>query len=444
MTFCWTCVTPCWRHRIPNAFCDAEAPEAFSLADSTGDSPRAVRACSAALFAMGTELGGVAYRSPQWVEWAGRIDRCAGSDTVERATADWALGLMKYARGEIPVAQELYARAYETACRFKDALAISLAGTVVVAAYTAPHRAAERLRVTEDMWARLRPVLTVRSGFHSLAYIGDAFLFAGRRNDAEEVFAALRGLATRSGNKRIEFDSQSMDLVLAVMDGRLEEATNMAESIQARSQEAGLPDLGTFAVYSQARANVYLGLPIEPLLAKVGPVVRSLMMPVGLAHSGRIAEAKVDLEKSMSLRQAGGREVPALADMLILEASILTQHRQAAEEELNLFAGNAIRTSGTCFTTVLARHLGGAAAFLERFDKARQHYQEAIRVCTEMRFRPELALSRLQLAELLLDHYPEEKKDALDHLDFAIKEFREMKMRPSLERALRRKEILRA
>ncbi len=61
-----------------------------------------------------------------------------------------------------------------------------------------------------------------------------------------------------------------------------------------------------------------------------------------------------------------------------------------------------------------------------------------------MRFRPELALTRLQLCELLLDHYPGERKDALEHLDFAIKEFREMKMRPGLERALRRKEILKA
>ena len=47
-------------------------------------------------------------------------------------------------------------------------------------------------------------------------------------------------------------------------------------------------------------------------------------------------------------------------------------------------------------------------------------------------------------AELLLDHCPAEKKEALDQLDFAIKEFREMKMRPSLERALRHKEILKA
>ena len=59
-----------------------------------------------------------------------------------------------------------------------------------------------------------------------------------------------------------------------------------------------------------------------------------------------------------------------------------------------------------------------------------------------MRFRPELALTRLQLAELLLDNYPDEKKEALEHLDFAINEFREMKMKPSLEKALRRKEIL--
>jgi uncharacterized protein (DUF924 family) len=69
---------------------------------------------------------------------------------------------------------------------------------------------------------------------------------------------------------------------------------------------------------------------------------------------------------------------------------------------------------------------------------------EAIRVCTEMSYRPELALTRLQLAELLLEHYPAEKKEALEHLDFAIKEFREMKMQPSLERALRHKDILKA
>ena len=61
-----------------------------------------------------------------------------------------------------------------------------------------------------------------------------------------------------------------------------------------------------------------------------------------------------------------------------------------------------------------------------------------------MNFRPEIALTRLQLTELLMEHYPNEKANALEHLDFAIAEFREMKMQPSLERALQLKDIIKA
>jgi len=46
--------------------------------------------------------------------------------------------------------------------------------------------------------------------------------------------------------------------------------------------------------------------------------------------------------------------------------------------------------------------------------------------------------------QLLLEHYPKKRAEALEHLDFAISEFRDMKMRPWLERALRHKEILKA
>ena len=57
----------------------------------------------------------------------------------------------------------------------------------------------------------------------------------------------------------------------------------------------------------------------------------------------------------------------------------------------------------------------------------------------------------LQPAELLLDeacvgaiHESPLHKDALQHLAFAIGEFRDMKMRPSLETALRHAEMQRA
>jgi hypothetical protein len=56
--------------------------------------------------------------------------------------------------------------------------------------------------------------------------------------------------------------------------------------------------------------------------------------------------------------------------------------------------------------------------------------------------RPEIALSRLDLAELLLEHHPDEHDAAIEHLDFAIAEFQDMKMQPALERALRHRVLL--
>ena len=71
--------------------------------------------------------------------------------------------------------------------------------------------------------------------------------------------------------------------------------------------------------------------------------------------------------------------------------------------------------------------------------------ENGLEICREMHFRPDEALARLQLAqlaELLVEHYPEEWAEALKHLDTGIAEFRDMKMQPSLERALRHRSIL--
>ncbi len=94
--------------------------------------------------------------------------------------------------------------------------------------------------------------------------------------------------------------------------------------------------------------------------------------------------------------------------------------------------------------TCPSRHLGAAAAFLGRPEEARAYYEEAMDMATRLRCRPEISLTRLQLAELLLEYYPDEKAEALGHLDFAISELREMKMQPSLERALKHREVLKA
>ena len=137
-------------------------------------------------------------------------------------------------------------------------------------------------------------------------------------------------------------------------------------------------------------------------------------------------------------------ETMVCLNITALEAAVLAGHRRAAELLLPRLAGCSRLTSGLFITTCAGRHMGAAAAFLGRHEEARKHYQKAIKDCTDMKFRPELALTRLQLAELFLEHYPKKRAEAVEHIDFAIAEFRDMKMRPWLERALSHKEILKA
>jgi hypothetical protein len=70
--------------------------------------------------------------------------------------------------------------------------------------------------------------------------------------------------------------------------------------------------------------------------------------------------------------------------------------------------------------------------------------EEALAFCEQIRHRPDIALCHLDLAELLLEHYPDERDAAIEHLDFAIAELRDMKMQPALERALGPRGLLKA
>ena len=72
--------------------------------------------------------------------------------------------------------------------------------------------------------------------------------------------------------------------------------------------------------------------------------------------------------------------------------------------------------------------------------RLRTECQLALSPHSQSRVRPEPL--RPQLAELLLKHYPQERSEAMGHLDTAIAEFRDMEMHPSWERVLATKEIL--
>jgi hypothetical protein len=86
-----------------------------------------------------------------------------------------------------------------------------------------------------------------------------------------------------------------------------------------------------------------------------------------------------------------------------------------------------------------ARHLGAATAFLAALRRPGATTTQRC-VCAAK----SISGPRLLLAELLLNHYRDEHDAAIEHLDFAIAELRDMKIQPALERALRHRGLLKA
>ena len=127
-----------------------------------------------------------------------------------------------------------------------------------------------------------------------------------------------------------------------------------------------------------------------------------------------------------------------------LETAVLVEDRELCSVLARRLAPAASLSNAFLAWTCPARHLGAAAALLGEPQKAKAFYKQSLEAAGKIRFRPEIALIRFQLAELLLDQYSDHRSKAMEHLDFAIGEFRDMKMQPSLERALSHREILKA
>jgi len=161
---------------------------------------------------------------------------------------------------------------------------------------------------------------------------------------------------------------------------------------------------------------------------------------VSEAYAGRRLEAQMLLDEFLAVGHVSDASTTKLT--LYLQVAVLVEHREAAKLISRALSPLSDHALTLIDWTCVARHLGGAAALLGSIEDARSYYDQALRACARIRFRPEIALTRLALAELLLEHYPNERDVAAEHLDFAISEFRDMKMQPALERASRHRELL--
>jgi DNA-binding CsgD family transcriptional regulator len=128
---------------------------------------------------------------------------------------------------------------------------------------------------------------------------------------------------------------------------------------------------------------------------------------------------------------------PITTLVLLLQAAVVLQHRAAAQALAALLECVAHLAVADRLHTSVGRHLGDAAALGGDRPGARAHYEQALESAGKIRYRPELALTHLRLAELLLeDEDDNARSEGREHLDIAVPELRDMKMQPALERAL--------
>ena len=90
------------------------------------------------------------------------------------------------------------------------------------------------------------------------------------------------------------------------------------------------------------------------------------------------------------------------------------------------------------------RLLGLLSLTMGCLDQAATHFDDALAFCRKGGYRPELARSRCDYADLLLERNGEgDRPKAISLLDELLATSSELGMRPLMERVLSRREILR-
>ena len=304
------------------------------------------------------------------------------------------------------------------------------------------------LALADELYQRPRHnvgALVQRTAFSFLIFI---YFALGLRDKFFAVIEEVQELAVRTKQPNLELISMSQRARLCILGGQLEEALELGDQILSRADELSLQNyLAGGGFWPQhLRGLTYLGRATEGVASwtgREGPFVA-----VALAAAGRRDEAQASLARATDQWRtpafAGLEEFRAFFGVIALEVEVALRQTEPAREMLaalhlaELAPFHPIAMVGT------ARILGEANLLTGNAARAREAFATALQRSEAIRFRPEIALTRLDLAELLLEHYPDEREAAIEHLDFAIAEFGEMKMQPSLERALRHLGLLRA
>jgi DNA-binding CsgD family transcriptional regulator len=286
-----------------------------------------------------------------------------------------------------------------------------------------------------------------------LRYSAKALFAQGERARAEDLRRQLKELAERTHVATVQMYAAAGDFELAMVDGHLEDAWVRFNRIVDLANQLGMSVHWRPGRQSDLALSLYLGrahmwleafdqnvrLVTVPQPGQQSP--NSIRMTAGralcLAQVERLDEARTLVAPLLDNIEEMDDELPIGALALLLQAAVVVEHRAAVQVLAGRLACVAHLNGDTLMLVCVARHLGDAAALVGDRTAALGYYAMALDSAGKVRFRPELALTHVSLAELLLAESDNAVRSAaLEHLNTAIPELRAMKMQPGLKRAL--------
>jgi hypothetical protein len=441
----------------PQRVAETVVPQTFTLAEDLGDQTRASTSCRLALNALERYGGASVWASEPYRRWAERADRYAATGSIDRIQAEVALDnafINPFVGGQ--PSRPHAARAIALARELGTPRALFL-GAQPALQPNSPVGEDERYRAAQELATCGRQGVELFTLARGLYFSGVALFNHGDREGAEALWHELEELGTRTRDTYVLLRGPFLATVRATLDGQLEEALEAAQVLSERAHELGSAAFGNlWGTALRLRPSLYLGR-ADALLPDLetgltGPAfttARGVRQALCLAYLGRSADA----ERVLADLQAFSSNAPTEREQAVMamEAAALIGDKPHCAELIGrilpVMPSDLIGNPEHSCTSV-GRVLGMAAVLAGDRDTAEGYYRQALSSSERARFRPEVALIRLQLADLLLSEQrsaiggtPGKAQDeGREHLDFAIKEFEGMKMQPSLDRALRLKQ----
>jgi ATP/maltotriose-dependent transcriptional regulator MalT len=413
------------------------APIAYAIAEALNDRPRMSTIAVNAVDAIGLTWAIAGLVTDEATVWLERADASTDGETVARVFIEATKEQRLRQVGRSSAWWAAAIAVYEMAKRVGDPIALERAS-----GYGALNGSSPQLEHIEEMLAINRemahvshdgvPLGQLARGLRTQGYI---HLLDGNRAAFDAFAEELTSIARRTSDPWAHGSALHVEMMQLFLEGRLEEALALSEA-----RPVSVPYMIVQVAFLTARLNLYLGR-FDAARVEISKAQRDLNTPQDtkpialLAASGFVDDAKSRLHTWLAKER--GNEA-GLAELTgALDAAVAIGDVEVARDMVSRLRGWAhLPVSGTLEMVSVGRLLGAAALLCGDYASARSFTETAIAAAEKIRFRPEAALCRLQLARVLTIHYARERDLARQLLEAAIAELEAMGMQRALEEAV--------